>query len=151
NGGTVCEHAKDADTVIVRRAGLEELRRRYRSLPTRYAEGPDFVKECIRNKKYAHHPVLPRPMGGLPSRGVRQRIEFTYRDEWNLVRYLAVRIPYPETGGRMGNGVYNELMEDARDSDFAWALRHTAHSWREHYKNNQKWFDDMIESIVEKN
>ena len=44
----------------------------------------------------------------------RRRVEFTDADEDNLCKWLALRVPYKEYGGRGGNGLYKDLVERVR-------------------------------------
>ncbi|KIJ06629.1 hypothetical protein PAXINDRAFT_158676, partial [Paxillus involutus ATCC 200175] len=40
-------------------------------------------------------------------------------------------------------------MDLSDEPDFAWARRHTAHSWRERYKKNQPRLDPLIDDHAE--
>lgn len=43
-----------------------------------------------------------------------RRIEFTEEDDQNLIKFIAEKIPYLETGGRLGNNLYLELVKNVR-------------------------------------
>ena len=46
------------------------------------------------------------------------RTPFSLEDDENLVQFLAHRIPYKDSGGRLGNGVYKDLCSDRRVAVF---------------------------------
>ncbi|KAI0738057.1 hypothetical protein C8Q80DRAFT_1276073 [Daedaleopsis nitida] len=71
-----------------------------------------------------------------PSQDSRKRVPFTTEDDRNLVEYLASCSP-PE-GSWLGQKLYSSLVENT--DEYPWANRHTWHSWRERYKNNQDWY-----------
>ncbi|KAI0373155.1 hypothetical protein BV20DRAFT_1119221 [Pilatotrama ljubarskyi] len=151
NGGHICRSARDADTIIVNSAGLDNLRKKYELERTKYVELPSFVRRCISKGRYMHDPVMKLPMGGVPPK--RTRTNFTAEDDRYLCKFLASYIPYPEAGGRLGRMTYITLMEKAHDPDldYEWAKRHTAESWRERYKKKQVIFDPIIAQMVKEN
>ena len=40
-----------------------------------------------------------------------RRTHFTEEDETNLCNWIALKIPFKETGGRTGNRLYQQLVE----------------------------------------
>lgn len=40
-----------------------------------------------------------------------RRTHFTDEDETNLCKWIALKIPFKETGGRTGNRLYQQLVE----------------------------------------
>ncbi|KIJ06828.1 hypothetical protein PAXINDRAFT_140413, partial [Paxillus involutus ATCC 200175] len=87
----------------------------------------------------------------MPGRtpGGRGRTNFTSEDDDNLAYYLATIYPNKANGGRVGIKAYKDLMDLSDEPDFAWARRHTAHSWRERYKKNQPRLDPLIDDHAE--
>ncbi|KAG6867822.1 hypothetical protein C0993_010677, partial [Termitomyces sp. T159_Od127] len=75
---------------------------------------------------------------------------FTREDDERLARYLALRIPDYESGGRRGDNVYKELYcaysEDPKE--YAWVTRHPWQSWRNRYNKSVTRFNDMIDIYV---
>jgi hypothetical protein len=85
-----------------------------------------------------------------------------------LCEYLALKIPVKALGGRTGNNVYEDLVDEARILQLypppcadlvqasppdgrralGWALRHTWQSWRNYYKRHQAVLDPRIDYYV---
>ncbi|OJT06247.1 hypothetical protein TRAPUB_2928 [Trametes pubescens] len=151
HGGHICKSAADADTIIVHPVRVKDLREKYDFERKIYVEIPSFVDLCIHRGLYAHERVQKKPLGGrLPKSG---RTPFTKEDDMNLCRFLALRIPEKEAGGRNGRNTYIELTEKAQYEDLSWqwAGRHTWESWKERYKKNYKTFDPIIDEMVKEN
>lgn len=89
----------------------------------------NFVQDCIRRNLYVLYLPQKKKMPGRPpgrwcvasllpdfthlSTIFFRRTEFTAEDDDELCRYLAITCPYEEDGGRLGLGVYKELMRNA--------------------------------------
>ncbi|KAM6500312.1 hypothetical protein JOM56_003326 [Amanita muscaria] len=108
-------------------------------------EGTEFVFNCIKLGKFEHKPVKRQP-GKRPG-----RVQYTEEDDKRLCRYLAIRTPSIESGGRLGHRIYEEL-GTLDPEEYGWALRHPPESWREHYriKKNRSRLDAMIREYVPK-
>ncbi|KAI0045785.1 hypothetical protein FA95DRAFT_90430 [Auriscalpium vulgare] len=107
-----------------------------------------FVDICLAKKSFSLE--VPQPDRNLPGRrpGAR-RNPFTEQDDQNLAKFLAQTIPNKEDGGRTGSVIYYELMRHAAEHNVrAWALEHTADSWRERYRKHQEEFDPMIDAYA---
>ncbi|KAF9068292.1 hypothetical protein BDP27DRAFT_1327413 [Rhodocollybia butyracea] len=104
-----------------------------------------FVDECL---QLGHFTMVHPAKKKLTGRPNGYRNPFTSEDEQNLCKYLARVLPSP--GGRLGLGVYKELMSLAPQLSptYEWATRHTAQSWREHYKKNRNRLEPRIQEIV---
>ncbi|KAI1791565.1 hypothetical protein LXA43DRAFT_1082619 [Ganoderma leucocontextum] len=152
HGGRVCKWEKDADMILVAHpGGLEQLHHRY-STRRQHVKKPTFVDDCIRNGRYALKPIPQKAMGGRDAGKFRE--PFTKGDDRKLCKYLAQRIPDETAGGRIGRGVWDEVIQlakDTQDPELAWALRHPADSWRERYKKNRDRLDPIIDQIVKDN
>ncbi|KAI0781502.1 hypothetical protein BD413DRAFT_31530 [Trametes elegans] len=151
HGGHICNSPKDADTIIVKQAGYEELKKKYEFDRTKYVELPMFVHTCISEGSYRHDPIMKRPLGGRPPK--RFRNDFTHEDDMKLCQWLANHLPYKDAGGRLGIKPYEDLVDKARYNDlgYQWAARHPADSWRGRYKHNQETFDPIIDNLVREN
>ena len=85
-----------------------------------------------------------------------------------MCEFVAVAIPKPTSGGRLGPGLWASLMERSGVSSrstcphlllirrnqhpgLSWANRHTAQSWQEHYKKNRERLDAIVAEIVKEN
>ncbi|KAF8991858.1 hypothetical protein BDZ89DRAFT_1151329 [Hymenopellis radicata] len=86
----------------------------------------------------------------MPGRVGHKRVEFSQDDKEHLGQYLASRVPKPADGGLLGKVLYNELVDlyTVDPTEYAWVKRHTAQSWREHYKKNPAYFNAFIIDYV---
>ncbi|KIY45442.1 hypothetical protein FISHEDRAFT_49411, partial [Fistulina hepatica ATCC 64428] len=105
-----------------------------------------WVKSCIDRGVLEFTPVVYKNPGGR--RAGEERTSFTTEDERHLCEWIALKIPYKETGGRTGNKLYQQLIDKAGDPDYTWVTRHTWQSWRERYKKNFARLDPIIADIV---
>ncbi|KAG2073445.1 hypothetical protein BDR04DRAFT_1010718, partial [Suillus decipiens] len=146
-GGDVCENEEIANVILVgEEADIEHIRRRYYRSNVLwqqrvYIEQRNFVRLCIRNRKYEHQRPPRKGMPGAPGR--RARVPFTVDDDNHLAFYIATVYPKASDGGRTGNSLYHDLTEDLPEYR-EWAKRHTWQSWRERYRMNRARFDPMI-------
>ncbi|KAG5722150.1 hypothetical protein E4T56_gene7045 [Termitomyces sp. T112] len=156
NGGFVQPDDSAVDTVLVdvksRACNKDNLQLAYnahsnRSKRRTWVEPMSFVSRCIKERAVRHAQREPKGMGG----SLGDRTPFTDEDDDNLARYLAIRIPNIEKGGRRGNRVYKELclMPSADPEEYGWVKRHTWQSWRNRYNRNDLRFNDMIDAHVE--
>ncbi|KAF7311485.1 Myb-DNA-bind-2 domain-containing protein [Mycena kentingensis (nom. inval.)] len=154
-GGIVVETDLECDVILVDpkhpSGNRDALQRAYNThsnprLNGLYVEAIGWIGESVKTGK-AIHVFAQRRMGGMTRDMGRIRTEFTEDDEQRLIDYLGILIPDKSNGGRLGNNVYKQLMEnaDVMPDEYAWVKRHTWQSWREHYKKNQEWFDQKIE------
>lgn len=81
---------------------FEKTVHRKRNLGGRKA-GAKYVHLFLSLLAVRHHRLTDACL--LPPR----RVEFTERDDQDLVAYIAEKIPYAEAGGRLGNNLYMEL------------------------------------------
>lgn len=94
-----------------------------------------------------------------------RRVKYTLEDEKLMCQYVAKRAPNPESGGRSGLGFWKCFVNQAnvslsniialqrftpvgKELGYEGAQRHTAQSWREHYKKNRQKLDAMVSDIV---
>lgn len=157
HGGKVVDTDLGVDTVVVDPwyPAAYTLQNKYRvHSDQKYwrttVEGTEFVFNCIKLENFEHKPVERQPM-----RGKRPgRVEYTEQDDKRLCRYLAIRTPNIESGGRLGHRIYEELVDlgTLDPQEYSWALRHPPESWREHYriKKNRSRLDAMIRRYVRK-
>ncbi|KAG2360475.1 hypothetical protein BDR07DRAFT_1513803 [Suillus spraguei] len=145
-GGDVCEDEEIANVILVdEEADIEHIRRRYYRSNVLWQqrvciEQRDFVRRCIRDRKYEHYRPARKGMPGAPGR--RARIPFTADDDNHLAFYIATVYPKASDGGRTGNLLYYDLTKLPEYR--GWAKRHTWQSWRERYRMNRVRFDPMI-------
>ncbi|KAF9014591.1 hypothetical protein BDZ89DRAFT_1166750 [Hymenopellis radicata] len=94
--------------------------------------------------------LLPPRRQAMPGRVGHKRVEFSQDDKEHLGQYLASRVPKPADGGLLGKVLYNELVDlyTVDPTEYAWVKRHTAQSWREHYKKNPAYFNAFIIDYV---
>ncbi|KAJ3857370.1 hypothetical protein EV368DRAFT_77855 [Lentinula lateritia] len=104
-----------------------------------------FVDECIEQGFLHLEPPPKRAMPGFPPG--RGRIAYTHEDDENLCKHLARTLPNPASGGRQSLNFYKQLPKCVKGV-YEWTNRHTAQSWREHYKKNQARLDSRIAQIV---
>jgi len=142
--GGVTETTEEKARVIVvpnqtpREAVLfKELTHRFAHSGNTYVEGLEWVRDCLKKKKYEHSIPEPRNMGG--AKPGAKRVEYTMEDDLHLVQYIGKRIPDAAKGGRTGNTLYIELCQ--RIDDYPWAARHSWQSWRNRYRSRQLIFD----------
>ncbi|KAJ3769177.1 hypothetical protein FB446DRAFT_791633 [Lentinula raphanica] len=157
HGGEVVDSDDGADILLINstRPGASQ-----RLLQSAYDCHPDedkskiwvremsFVDQCIKCGSLDLEPPPKRPVPGLPPG--RGRIAFTQEDEENLCEHLARTLPDPTLGGRQSLMLYKSLvsMTTCLPDVYSWATRHTAQSWREHYKKNRERLDARIAEIV---
>ncbi|KAJ8482706.1 hypothetical protein ONZ51_g5196 [Trametes cubensis] len=151
HGGALCQSEREADTIITNEVGLDPLSDKYSFEQTQYVEPVDFVRRCIASGRYAHKPVIMKPMPGRYTG--RERTNFTKEDDDNLCKFLARSRPYEDAGGRQGIKLYLSLVAKAQydDLDYKWAARHPAESWLGRYKKHQREFDPIIARLVKEN
>ncbi|KAF8633840.1 hypothetical protein AX15_001215 [Amanita polypyramis BW_CC] len=154
HGGEIVDTDKGVDTVIVDDSYpfAQVLQNAYFLHPNRNnrrtrVEDVTFIEQCITTRVFQH-----RPVGRFPMRGNDEyRTSYTEADEENLCRYLAMKIPDPKSGGRLGHKIYKDMVELAlvMPQEYAWVIRHPPESWREHYRNkkNRERLDAMIEQF----
>ncbi|KAF8077750.1 hypothetical protein FPV67DRAFT_1662548 [Lyophyllum atratum] len=156
-GGVVRPDDQHVDTVLVdeRYVNKDDLQITYdadfdASRRATWVEPMSFVRHCIEVGSVRHRPRPRKGMGGLPREA--HRVPYTPKDDQNLARYLAIRIPDTAAGGRRGNGVFKELERAAElnPQRFAWAKRHTWQSWRNRYNKNVDRFNRMIDHYAKK-
>ncbi|KAJ3815430.1 hypothetical protein F5876DRAFT_72068 [Lentinula aff. lateritia] len=104
-----------------------------------------FVDDCIEQGFLHLEPPPKRAMPGFPPG--RGRIAYTHEDDENLCKHLARTLPNPASGGRQSLNFYKQLPKCVKGV-YEWTSRHTAQSWREHYKKNQARLDSRIAEIV---
>ncbi|KAJ7510167.1 hypothetical protein B0H11DRAFT_1958001 [Mycena galericulata] len=117
-----------------------------------YVEPMRWVQNCVSNGKCVHNYFQKRMGGKTKTERSAVRVPFTVEDDRHLIHYIATLIPDKEDGGRNGNTIYKRLMQNADiiPEEYGWVLRHTWHSWRERYKQNQAWFDPRIAKLAKK-
>ncbi|KAF8637418.1 hypothetical protein AX17_002913 [Amanita inopinata Kibby_2008] len=155
HGGKVLTTDVRVDTVLVQPGiNIRGLQDSYDVHPNRdcrhtTVEETSFVHVCIDRGVFRHGRTIRKAMGG----SAKSRRAFTESDEENLCRFMAIKIPERDAGGRLGTKIYERLMalplvmpEDGR---YEWVNRHTQQSWREHYKKNRDRMDAMIEYIAD--
>lgn len=128
---------------------FQHLVKTYQNEPDKYVESYLWVKKCIEKGSVSYTPVVYKNPGGR--RPGEERTHFTEEDEAHLCNWIAMKIPFKETGGRTGNRLYQQLCDMAGDPDYSWVTRHTWQSWRERYKKNAARLDVKIAEIVERN
>ncbi|KAG6862084.1 hypothetical protein C0995_007214 [Termitomyces sp. Mi166 len=155
NGGVVRPDDSHVDTVLVdsQACNKDDLQLAYNSHrdPSKrrtWVEHMSFVSRCLNEGAVRHRQPEPKGMGG--SLGL-DRTPYTDEDDDNLARYLAIRIPDIKSGGRRGNGVYQDLYQayNGDPKEYSWVTRHTWQSWRNRYNKNIDRFNDMINTFVE--
>ncbi|KAJ4475713.1 hypothetical protein J3R30DRAFT_3294088, partial [Lentinula aciculospora] len=153
NGGDLLDSDDGADIVLFNptRSGLKQS-----SLQEAYDFHPDedkrkiwvremsFVDECVQRGSFELDLSVKKPMPGFPSG--KGRTAFTSEDDQNLCQHLARTLPDPAAGGRQSLLFYTKLVSYVGPYD--WTQRHTAQSWREHYKKNKARLDIQIAEIV---
>ncbi|KAI0094708.1 hypothetical protein BDY19DRAFT_1062111 [Irpex rosettiformis] len=151
SGGDPSASAQSAQVILAdpHTEIFQTLIKTYQSQPDKYVESYLWVKECADNGELYFTPVVYKNPGGR--RAGEERTHFTEEDETNLCNWIALKIPFKETGGRTGNRLYQQLVEMANHSDYSWVTRHTWQSWRERYKKNAARLDPKIVGIVERN
>ncbi|KAJ3551203.1 hypothetical protein NM688_g4845 [Phlebia brevispora] len=152
HGGELLEQDRrdEVDTLIVNEEAVEDYKRFYKLHRTIYAEPPGFVSRCIRAGKYHHQPPQQRGMGGRLTGA--KRTPFTKDDERFMCEFIALTIPDPSSGGRLGPGIWKWLIDEySQQAEYAWANRHTVQSWQEHYKKNRERLDARVAKIVKAN
>ncbi|TRM65764.1 hypothetical protein BD626DRAFT_627782 [Schizophyllum amplum] len=126
---------------------FKQLIKQYESDPDKYIEAFYWVQRCVELGAIHFTPVVYKNPGGR--RAGDERTNFTEEDERHLCEWMALKIPYKESGGRTGNKVYQQLCAMENNPQYEWVKRHTWQSWRERYKKHGHRLDRMIESIVE--
>lgn len=74
------------------------------------------------------------------------RRPYTQADKQHLIEWLATN--HPEEKGRMGNAVWKALCDDQNASP--WNDNHSWQSWREQYKQNDKYYINAINKELNK-
>ncbi|KAJ6509341.1 hypothetical protein C8R47DRAFT_1098372 [Mycena vitilis] len=126
---------------------FQHLVKTYQGEPDKYIESYLWVKKCVERGAILYTPVVYKNPGGR--RPGEERTLFTEEDEQNLADWIAIKIPFKETGGRTGNRLYQQLCDLSGEPEYAWVARHTWQSWRERYKKNATRLDALISAIVE--
>ncbi|KAF8309744.1 hypothetical protein DL93DRAFT_1702466 [Clavulina sp. PMI_390] len=137
----IAPHSKKREIVL-----WNDLVKRYEPDEAKFIEDVEWVERCIRQGQFERTVHRKPNMGGRKPGG--SRIEYTKMDDDNLVKYIAEKIPYAESGGRLGNNLYIEL--ENNKEKYPWAQRHSWHSWRNRYKLRQLLFDVAIKAYVKK-
>jgi len=148
SGGEVVAAEKSARVIVAIRdtqpfIKLVEL---YRDRSDVYVESTAWVMKCVEKDELVFTPMMYRNPGGRRAGSVRT--DFTDDDEAKLAQWIALKLPYKETGGRTGNRLYQQLYDMAPDPDYAWVDRHTWQSWRERYKKNAARLDRLVAIVV---
>ncbi|TFK30582.1 hypothetical protein FA15DRAFT_662576 [Coprinopsis marcescibilis] len=126
---------------------FQHLVKTYEGDSNKYIESYLWVKKCIDQGTVTYTPVIYKNPGGR--RPGEERTQFSEDDEVRLCRWIAEKIPFKETGGRTGNRLYQQLVEQAHNPEYTWVSRHTWQSWRERYKKHSRRLDRTISAIVE--
>ncbi|EIN13496.1 hypothetical protein PUNSTDRAFT_117254 [Punctularia strigosozonata HHB-11173 SS5] len=119
----------------------------FQQMQDKYVENYLWVKKCIDRGQVLYTPMVYKNPGGR--RAGEERIQFNEEDEEHLCQWIAMKIPYKETGGRTGNRLYQQLVEMGNEPEYHWVNRHTWQSWRERYKKNSARLDQRISFIVQ--
>ncbi|KAJ7655013.1 hypothetical protein DFH06DRAFT_993182 [Mycena polygramma] len=130
---------------------FQHLVKTYQGEPDKYIESYLWVKKCVERGAILYTPVVYKNPGGRrPGEEYASAYEhlFTEEDEQNLADWIAIKIPFKETGGRTGNRLYQQLCDLSGEPEYAWVARHTWQSWRERYKKNATRLDALISAIV---
>ena len=115
---------------LVADAGLDTYRRYCRADPAHRAENTGFVKLCVEKKRFldAYVPDAMPMRGRVPGRcvcasvfvlGLRlngllgRRNDFNEEEKELLCQWLAMKIPENAAGGRLGNNVWQMLVDEA--------------------------------------
>ncbi|KAG7099369.1 hypothetical protein E1B28_001225 [Marasmius oreades] len=114
--------------------------------PNKYVESLEWVAKCIEKEAVSFTPHVYKNPGGR--RAGEERTQFSDEDERKLCEWIALKIPFKETGGRTGNKLYIQLCEMSEVPGYAWVRRHTWQSWRERYKKHCNKLDRIIDEIV---
>ncbi|KAJ3507499.1 hypothetical protein NLJ89_g6267 [Agrocybe chaxingu] len=155
NGGYVNDSEDGVDTVLIDvrkdKGAVQNFYHMHEDPEKRGAtvEYVTFVSKMIRDGVFWHMKPPTKGLGGrLPG---RWRQDFTLQDDERLCRWLAYKIPDNKMGGRLGLGVYQELvnMAEAFPQEYKWAARHTVESWKQRYKTRRVEFDVRIKEIYE--
>ncbi|TFK42373.1 hypothetical protein BDQ12DRAFT_732027 [Crucibulum laeve] len=154
NGGAILDNVRDANTVLVH--PMFNLRD---ALQTAYhidddkhirnttVEPASFIQKCIRENRFCHRVRAKEGMGGVGPG--HTRTPFTDDDVARLCNFIARKLPNKTAGGRLGTTMYRELeIAGSLRDETSYARRHTAQSWKEHYKKNQDLLDPIIDEIV---
>ncbi|KAI0348637.1 hypothetical protein BDW22DRAFT_1350886 [Trametopsis cervina] len=151
SGGDPLASAQNAQVILAdpNTEIFQKLVKTYQSQPDKYIESYLWVKQCVEQGQVSYTPVVYKNPGGR--RAGEERTQFTEEDEMHLCNWIAMKIPFKETGGRTGNRLYQQLLEMAGNPDYPWVTRHTWQSWRERYKKNAARLDPKIAEIVERN
>ncbi|KAI0704905.1 hypothetical protein BC835DRAFT_1468497 [Cytidiella melzeri] len=151
SGGDPSASAQNAQVILAdpNTEIFQTLVKTYQSQPDKFVESYLWVKKCVERGQVLYTPMVYKNPGGR--RAGEERTHFTEEDEANLCNWIALKIPFKETGGRTGNRLYQQLVDMANTQDYAWVTRHTWQSWRERYKKNSARLDPKIAEIVERN
>ncbi|KAI0628863.1 hypothetical protein C8Q77DRAFT_1161891 [Trametes polyzona] len=84
-------------------------------------------------------PPAPSRPSVAPSAPHKDRSPFTQEDDDNLAEYI---VDHWMPSGMLGQRYWQDLY--AKEEDMPWLRRHTWQSWRERYKNNQQYFDQVV-------
>ncbi|KAK1223818.1 hypothetical protein PQX77_013342 [Marasmius sp. AFHP31] len=114
--------------------------------PNKYVESLEWVNRCLEKESVSFTPHVYKNPGGR--RAGEERTQFNDEDERKLCEWIALKIPYKETGGRTGNKLYMQLCEMKEMPGYTWVQRHTWQSWRERYKKHAEKLDKIIDEIV---
>ncbi|KIK58153.1 hypothetical protein GYMLUDRAFT_98121 [Collybiopsis luxurians FD-317 M1] len=155
HGGDVLESDEGADIILINPSRPNINQGLFQSAYDRHPDPQknkiwvkemSFVRDCIdRGFLFLDFPPKKAKPGLPPGSG---RTPFTSEDKENLCKYLATILP--DRGGRLGHNIYKEMMKlsNYMPPTYSWVTRHTAQSWREHYKKNQAELDTRIDDIV---
>ncbi|GJE88157.1 rap1 myb-like domain-containing protein [Phanerochaete sordida] len=149
HGGRVVQDMKNAEIWIVSSAALKKYRMYCADSPRHRAEKPTFVRECVQQGRLVEEPVLKKK----PMRGRYPGSKSSYTDSHKdiLCQWMAVKIPDPASGGRLGKRVFQDFTENAEifpNGRWALAAAHPWSSWRQHYRTHKAELDEMIDEYV---
>ncbi|KAF9012084.1 hypothetical protein BDZ89DRAFT_484888 [Hymenopellis radicata] len=154
NGGDLSDEAEGADVLLYdpKRTNEDLLVIAYGAhsnhrLRDLWLKPVAHIKHSIKRQSFE---LLPPRRQAMPGRVGHKRVEFSQDDKEHLGQYLASRVPKPADGGLLGKVLYNELVDlyTVDPTEYAWVKRHTAQSWREHYKKNPAYFNAFIIDYV---
>ncbi|KAF5330950.1 hypothetical protein D9619_005415 [Psilocybe cf. subviscida] len=151
-GGEVVLTKAEADTILV---GLNYSERDLQAQQASYLHSEDaalrkiwvertsFVKDCIDAGRFTHKRKRQS------QQGFRTRTEYTSDDDMDLCKFLWRETVGNGGMGRTGLQLYKRMVSMAKHSnEHRWTGRHTAESWRNRYKKNQKRLDGLITKIA---
>ncbi|KAI5119532.1 hypothetical protein M0805_002554 [Coniferiporia weirii] len=115
--------------------------------PARYFVSYVFIQRCIDEKK-----LLPLVEHALISSSIQNMQSTTHPElpeiaKEKLALYLAKIMPYPSSGNRSSNKIYQRLVKNR--VRFPWIKDHDWQTYRNQYCKNKRYYDKLIEAIVD--